>query len=213
MVMRDTAWVRRHIASSSGAPKRRRSIAALTIVQYWFRPQRLIGIIASLAIVSIAGGIVLALSLLPFQYRQARQRWEQQDIRHYQLEVTWASGWSFGHARVEMRDNKVVRAIDLDTGQPLDSGKLLSAGYFASIDRLFEIIDARMQPTWAWRNLLARLSPSLARRIDGCVAPLSDVGYDPQFGFPSRIAYNDGWCTVTFFDYSNVTITGFQPLP
>ena len=168
---------------------------------------------AMLLILSIAGIIILALWLLPFQYRQARQRWEQQRITHYQMEVTWAGGWSYGHVRVEMRDNQLVKAIDLETGQPLDRSRLLTARYFASVDNLFEIIDARMQPKWVWRNLLERVSPSLARRIDSCVAPLSDVGYDPQFGFPTRISYNDGWCAITFFDYSRVTITGFQPLP
>jgi hypothetical protein len=155
----------------------------------------------------------MAMSLLPYQYQQAHRRWQQQRIRHYELEVSWASGWSLGHVWMEMRDNQLVRAVDLDTNQPLDPSKLLSASYFGSIDQLFGIIDARMQPQWAWRNVLEHYLPWLAHRIDRCVAPLSDVGYDPQFGFPTRIAYNDGWCTLTFFDYSNVKISQFHPLP
>jgi hypothetical protein len=207
-------WVRRHAARQLGRPAwLKQRDTARAAAPPWFQSQRLVGALATLLIASTAGIIILALSLLPFQYWQARQRWEQRRIRHYQLEVAWASGWSYGHVRVEMRDDQLVKAIDLDTGQPLDLSKLPAARYFGSIDRLFEIIDARMQPKWAWRNLLERLSPALARRIDSCVAPLSDVGYDPRFGFPTRISYNDGWCTITFFDYSNVTIAGFQPLP
>ena len=209
--MRDIESLRRQIAPPFRASKRRLHPAALD--RPWFRSQRLIGVVATLAIVSIAGIVFLALSLLPFQYRQARQHWEQQRISHYQMELTWASGWSYGHVQVEMRDNQLVKALDLDTGQPLDQSKLLAARYFGSVDRLFEIIDARMQPQWLWRNLLERVSPALARRIDSCVAPLSDVGYDPQFGFPNRLSFNDGWCTITFFDYSNVSVMGFQPLP
>ena len=207
-------WVRRHAVLSLGrAEWLKQRDTGRAADPPLFQSQRLVGVIATLLILSIAGIVILALWLLPFQYRQARQRWAQQHISHYQLEVTWASGWSYGHARVEMRDNQLVKAVDLDTGQQLDTGRLLIARYYGSIDRLFEIIDVRMQPKWAWRNLLERLSPSLARRIDSCVAPLSDVGYDPRFGFPTRISYNDGWCTITFFDYSNVTIAGFQPLP
>jgi hypothetical protein len=179
----------------------------------WFQSQRLIGSTAMLLVVSFVGIAILALLLLPFQHQQARRRWEQRHIRHYEVEVAWASGWSFGHVRVEMRDNQLVKAVDLDTGRPLDSSKLLWARYFGSIDQLFEIIEVRMRPEWAWRNLLERYSPSLARRIDTCVAPLSDVGYDPQFGFPTNISYNDGWCAITFFDYSNVKVTQFHPLP
>jgi hypothetical protein len=179
----------------------------------WLRSQRTIGALAALIVVGIVGIVTLALMLLPFQYRQARQRWEQQRISHYHMEVTWAGGWSYGHVLVEMRDNQLIKAVDLETGQPLDQNRLLTARYFASVDNLFEIIDARMQPKWVWRNLLERAAPALARQIDACVAPLSDVRYDPQFGFPTKIAYNDGWCAITFFDYSNVTISGFQRLP
>ena len=177
------------------------------------RARLLLGIVAGLALAGVAG-MVTALPALPsFTLQQARQRWAHQGIRHYQAEVTWASGWSYGHVRVEMRDNQLVKAVDADTGQQPDTGKLIVAGYYGSIDHLFGIIDARMQPEWAWRSLLERYAPWFARRIDRCVAPLSDVGYDPQFGFPTRISYNDGWCTITFFDYSNVNVTGFQPLP
>src|SRR5262245_45759430 len=212
--MSDIESTHRHMARLFGHPKRLRLHGpAHTIDQPWFQSQRLIGFVATLVILSIAGIIFLALALLPFQYRQARQRWEQQRVQHYAMEITWASGWSYGHVRVEMRDNQLVKAVDADTGQQLDTGRLLVAGYLGSIDQLFDIIETRMQPKWAWRNLLERLSPSLARRIDRCVAPLSDVAYDPQYGFPTRISYNNGWCTITFFDYSSVTITGFQPLP
>jgi hypothetical protein len=229
-------WIRRHAARATDRlqPGRRSGFRAKTFAAQswldrskrlkrrataretgplWFQSQRLIGSAAMLLVVSFVGIAILALLLLPFQYQQARRRWEQRHIRHYEVEVAWASGWSFGHVRVEMRDNQLVKAVDLDTGRPLDSSKLLSARYFGSIDQLFEIIEVRMRPEWAWRNLLERYSPSLARRIDSCVAPLSDVGYDPQFGFPNRISYNDGWCTITFFDYSNVRVVGFQPLP
>jgi hypothetical protein len=173
----------------------------------------LIGSTATLLAALLASIVILALSVLPFQYRQARLRWEQQRMRHYQVEVVWANGWNFGDARVEMRDNRLVQAIDLETGQSLARNKLLSAAYFGSIDNLFAIIEKRVQPSWNWRNLLARYVPSLARRIGSCAAPLGEVSYDPQYGYPTNLWYNDGWCTNTFFNYSNVKITQFVPLP
>ncbi len=173
----------------------------------------LVGGMAALLVAIIAGVVIVVLQLLPFQYQRAHRRWAQQQIHHYELEVAWADGWSFGHARVEMRDDQFVRGVDLDTGQPLAPNKLLYAGYFGSVDKLFAIIEKRVRLAWNWRNLLARYVPAVARRLDSCVAPLGEVNYDSDYGYPSNIWYNDSWCTNTFFNYSNVKITQFTPLP
>src|SRR6185295_14929271 len=101
----------------------------------------LIAGMVTLLVACIAGIAVIAPSLLSLQYQQAHRRWEQQGLRHYELEVAWANGWSFGHALMEMRDNQLVKGVDLDTGQPLGPGKLLPASYFGSIDNLFQIIS------------------------------------------------------------------------
>lgn len=168
---------------------------------------------AALLVALFAGLIVLALPMMPFQYQRARQRWEQQRMRHYEVEVSWANGWDYGNARVELRDGQIVRALDLDTGQPLVASKRSSAGYFGSIDNLFEIIQTYVQPQLNWRNLLAHYVPALTSQLVSCAAPLPRVRYDPQFGFPADIWYNDSWCANTFFNYSNVKITRFSPLP
>lgn len=173
----------------------------------------LIGGMAALLATLLIGVAVLAQPLVPFQYQRARQRWEQQRVRHYEVDVSWANGWNYGNARVEMRDGQVVRAIDLDTGQPLLAHKRNSAGYFGSIDNLFEIIRTYVQPQLNWRNLLAHYVPALASRLVPCAAPLPRVSYDPHFGFPTDLWYNDSWCANTFFNYSNVRIARFSPLP
>ena len=56
-------------------------------------------------------------------------------------------------------------------------------------------------------------APALAHRLVSCDAPLPAVSYDQRFGFPTEIWYNDSWCANTFFNYSNVKITNFRPLP
>jgi hypothetical protein len=173
----------------------------------------LIGGTATLLTALLAGVVVLTLPILPFQHQRARQRWEQQRMSHYEVEVTWANGMNFGHALVEIRDNKLVKGTDLDTSQPIAPPKTLSAAYFGSIDNLFAIIKTRVRPEWNWRNLLARYYPDLARQIDACPAPLSEVRYDPQLGYPSDVWYNDSWCAKTFFNYSHVTIVRLRPLP
>lgn len=172
-----------------------------------------LGSVIVLIVTLLAGAIALVAPFAPLQYQRARQRWEQQGVRHYEVDIAWANGWNYGSARVEMRDGKVVRAIDPATGQPLALNKRYNAGYFSSIDNLFTIIQTYVLPELNWRNLLAHLVPALAHRLVSCDAPLPTVSYDQRFGFPSEIWYNDSWCANTFFNYSNVKITHFSPLP
>lgn len=170
------------------------------------------GVVAGFVLMLVAvGGIML--SVLPFQYQQAHDLWREQRVRHYVVDVSWANGWDVGSARVEMRGNEIVRAIDPANGQPLAASKVFSAKYYASMDNLFLIIEQRVGPAWNWRNLLARYLPDLARKVDPCISPLGDVAYDPDYGFPTMIWYNDSWCANTFFNYSNVKVTNFTPLP
>lgn len=178
-----------------------------------FSRKFLVGGIVTLLVMLIAGLLVLLWTVLPFRHQRAREHWQQQHIQHYEVDINWANGWNFGHARIEMRNNTFVRGIDLDTGQPLSPSKVLFASYFSSINNLFDIIDVRIRPAWNWRNLLAKYAPTIAHRIDPCVAPLSDVRYDPQYGYPSEIWFNDSWCANTFFNYSHVHIERFTPLP
>ena len=169
--------------------------------------------VAALLLACIAGVLLAVLPLLPFTHQQARARWEAQKPRHYEVDVAWAHGWSFGHAHVEMLDGKLVRALDLDTGQPLAANKRSDAGYFASVDNLFGVLDQRFRSEWYWRVQLQLHYPQLAQRMFTCVAPLSDVTYDAEYGYPNDITYNDGWCANTFFTYTNVKLMGFRTLP
>ncbi|HEX5692228.1 MAG TPA: DUF6174 domain-containing protein [Roseiflexaceae bacterium] len=169
--------------------------------------------IVAVLVACIGGGLAVALPMLPFSHQQARTRWEEQKPRHYEIDVTWARGWSFGHAQVEMHDGQLVRAVDLDTGQPLGPSKRSDAGYFASVDNLFAVIDQRLQSDWYWRVQLQMNYPQLAHRLYKCVAPLSDVTYDAQYGYPTDMTYNDGWCANTFFTYTNVKLSRLRPLP
>ena len=157
--------------------------------------------------------VLVALALVPFSDALAHQRWIQQRPHHYQVDVTWASGWDFGSARVEMRDNHLVKAVDIATGQPLPPYQIHTASYFGSIDQLFTLIDKQVQGNRTWRNVLAKYVPSLARWLRACTAPLGTVEYDTDYGYPTNIWYISGWCTDTFFTYSNVKITQFTPLP
>ena len=176
-------------------------------------PKLVLGGLIALLVALLAGAAALVAPFAPLQYQRASQRWQQQGERHYELEISWANGWNYGSARVEMRDGKVVRAIDPATGQPLAPNKQMNAGYFGSVDNLFTIIRTSVLPELNWRNLLAHLVPALAHRLVSCDAPLPAVSYDQRFGFPTEIWYNDSWCANTFFNYSNVKITNFRPLP
>jgi hypothetical protein len=164
----------------------------------------------ALVAICVAG---LALTLLPVRHEWARQRWEQRRPRHYELEVSWAHNWSFGHARVEIRDGRLVGGIDLDTGRSLEVNKRGSAAYFGSIDRLFALIEWQTRPAERWQDQLARYHPQLARRLNPCAAPLPAVRYDAEYGYPTDIDYYDTECIARFFNRSSVTIRHFRPLP
>lgn len=163
-----------------------------------------------LVIICVAG---LALTLSPVRHEWARQRWEQRRPRRYELEVSWANNWSFGHARVEILDGQLVSGIDLDTGGPLGASKRSSAAYFGSIDQLFALIEWQTRPAERWQAQLARYHPLLARRLNPCAAPLPGVRYDAEYGYPTDIDYYDTECLARFFNRSSVSIRRFRPLP
>lgn len=177
------------------------------------RPTKIAIAGAALLLACVAGLVVVSLPLLPFQHQWARQRWQQRGLRHYEVDVSWASGWSFGHMQVEMRDNQIVRAVDLDSGQPLSQSRLFQTQHFASIDTLFELIDHQTRLSPNWRYQLARYNRLLGHWLDPCAAPLPRVRYDAQFGYPASVEYYDTPCIETDFNLSTVKITQFHPLP
>jgi len=158
-----------------------------------------------------AGGLASAL-LLPSAHQQARQRWQQRGPQHYELDATWASGWSFGYVRVEVQNNRVIQGIDLDTGQPLQRNRLAAAGFFTSIDNLFRMIGDQLRPASSWRFQLARYHPQLARWLDPCAALLPQIQYDAELGYPVSIDYRGSPC---FNGVQSVMlkIEHFRPLP
>jgi hypothetical protein len=171
-------------------------------------------------ILSSIGGLVLACVIglaielapaLPFVHEQARQRWEQRGLRHYELDVSWASGLSFGYARVEMLDNRIVAGVDLETGRPLDRNRMIAASAFASIDNLFGMIAAQIRPSTTWRRQLARYHPLLADRLDPCAALMPRISYDSELGYPTSISYRGSPCS----DGGDLflKIAHFRPLP
>jgi len=158
------------------------------------RARLLPGVVVGLAL-ACAAGQAAALPWLPsFSHQQARQRWEQRGPPHYELEATWASGWSFGHVRVEVLNQRIVAGVDLNTGRPLDRNRLITAGFFTQIDNLFRMIGAQLRPASTWRFQLARYHPRLARWLDPCAALLPRVEYDAELGYPTTINYRGSPC-------------------
>ncbi len=176
-----------------------------------------LGVVAGLALLMLGcmtAFIATLPPIWPMQVRQAHQRWQQANLRHYEVEVSWADGWQFGHARVEMHNGRFVGGTDLDTGQPLAASKLVSASYFASIDTLFALIEKRAWASIDWRILVGRWHPMLDRWLEPCLPPLQSATFDAQFGYPREISYNNGWCNrTTFFAYSHVQLLDLKPLP
>jgi Family of unknown function (DUF6174) len=150
--------------------------------------------IGGLALLCVAGLVFALLPMLPFTYQQARQRWEQRGPRHYEVEAAWASGWSFGHVRVEVLDEQIIAGIDLDTGQPLNRQRLATSSLFASIDNLFRMIGAQIRPATTWRYQLARYHSLLAKWLDPCAALMPQIAYDPELGYPTHINYRGSPC-------------------
>jgi hypothetical protein len=176
---------------------------------------RMLGL-AGILLIGAACGMGVLLHLAPplaWQDQDARARWVAQGVRHYRADISWADGWQVGAARVEVRDQQLLAAVDLRSGAPLVAAQYSSAGYFASVEKLFTLVETRIAATMDWRRRLGLLHPLLARWFKPCVVPLGRVHYDPSYGYPTLIEYNDGGCGAEFFTYSKVTMTNFTPLP
>jgi hypothetical protein len=176
------------------------------------RARLLAGVVAGLALACVAGAAAALPALPAFGHQQARQRWELRGPRHYELEASWASGWSFGHVRVEVLNGRVVGGIDLNTGRPLDRNRLTTASFFTEIDNLFRMIGRQLRPASTWRFQLARYHPRLARWLDPCAALLPRIQYDAELGYPTSINYRGSPC---FDSGQNVVlkIERFRALP
>lgn len=113
--------------------------------------------------------------------------------------------------RVEVRDGKVIRGVDLETGRPLEPRRLVNATPFVRIDHLFRMIEEQTRPSSNWRYQLARYHPLLAGRLDPCAAILPNIRYDQRFGYPTSISYRGSPC----FNGENgfLTIKAVRPLP
>lgn len=176
----------------------------------------LFGLISLLLLfVCFAAMLWQLLPLQPWYYHQARQHWNQQAINHYEMEVVWSSDWSQGHVRAQIRDKRIVGGEDVQSGQSLVPLKLESAGYganyFMVVENLFGLIEAQMRPAANWRTQVARYHPLLSVWLDPCAAPLPQIEYDDQFGYPEHIHYVGNPCRAQ--GDVNITIIQFQPLP
>lgn len=171
--------------------------------------------VSTLLVACLAALVISLLPLLLVRHDQARQRWKQHNLRHYEVEVAWSSNWSHGHLRAEMRDNRIVGGVDLDTGRSLVPLSLESApygaNYYVVIDNLFELIQAQSRTPANWRTLVARYNPLLAGWLAPCAAPLPTVRYDAEYGYPTSINYRGSPCTKQ--GDVNVMVKHFQPLP
>jgi hypothetical protein len=158
------------------------------------------------------GGLALGLTrYLPLRQAEARRLWAERGPRHYEIDLSWAAGWNYGAARVEMRDGRLVRALDLQTGAPLPDHRRFAAGFYANVDNLFAVIDEELRPAPSWRGQLARYHPLLAEWIDRCAAQMPDVAYDRALGFPTRISYRGTPCVNG--ENLSLSVYRLQPLP
>ncbi|HEX9370810.1 MAG TPA: DUF6174 domain-containing protein, partial [Roseiflexaceae bacterium] len=155
----------------------------------------LVGLVA-LTVICVVPGALALLPGLPFEQQRARQRWARNRPQRYELEIAWASDWTRGRVRAEVRDNRIIAGTDLDTGQPLAHRKLAVASQFASIDNLFEMIEAQTRPSSTPRYQIARYHPLLARWLDSCAPPFPDVRYDAELGYPIAIDYRGSPCFI-----------------
>lgn len=171
--------------------------------------------VGTLLIVCLTGLVIMVQSLLPLRHAHARQIWEQNRVNHYELEVEWETTWSRGHVRAEIRDDRIVGGVDLDSGRPLVPLRLENAGYganyFMVVEHLFNLIEAQTQAAGNWRTQAARYHPLLAHALDPCAVPMPRVRYDDTFGHPTHIHFFGSPCRAQ--GEGKISIKRFQPLP
>jgi uncharacterized protein DUF6174 len=160
--------------------------------------------------------LIAGLSALPLQERRARERWEQRRPQHYELVVQWND--SLGpprHVRAEVRDQQLIAATDIATGQSLDLATLGAERNVLEIDRIFDTIARQSRPVDDWRTQLARYYWLLSRWLNPCVTRLPDVVYDAEYGYPTSVRYHSNSCvdSLAFRMDTSIKIEQFQVLP
>jgi hypothetical protein len=148
-----------------------------------------------LALVAAMLAVLLAQVRSPLTYSSARERWERQAPQHYELEVEAQAEGVAMHLLLEVRDEQLVRGINLRTGALLTADHLAPYRTWLPIDRLFDLIELRSYGGNTWRHRVAALTPGVAQQLQWCLARPMRVGYDPQLGYPATVRFRENVCS------------------
>jgi flagellar biogenesis protein FliO len=147
------------------------------------------------ALAAVLAALAQAWLWVPLTHSSARERWDRQDLRHYEMEVVAQADGIDLHLLVEVRDEQLVRGVNLRTGSRLTADQLAPYLIWLPIERLFDRIEVQRYSGTSWRHQVAELSPWIAQQLRWClVRPLHAV-YDPQRGYPSAVRFRHNICS------------------
>jgi hypothetical protein len=175
-------------------------------------PKIWLALVLLLIVTSCGAGLWLTpLSALP-RFRLAQERWSARGIRHYRMTIRMSHGWiDNGPWTLEVRDEQVLSGYHADTGAPLDTVQLKLAQLRAPISTLFTAIRDDLRLSRSVSTHLARLLPPLRRQLDRCAAPIPQIAYDPDLGYPRLIVVYASPCFIRA-DWT-VSVLELTPLP
>lgn len=117
-----------------------------------------------------------------------RDLWESKNITSYSFEYNRGCFCAYrGPVVVVVKNSQITNILDPTTNQPFSPAR--SADWYETIDQIFDEID----------ELKAGKPQTL------------DVTYDPTYGFPNSINYNQS--DMIADEEFNLTITNFKILP
>ena len=171
---------------------------------------------------------------LVYRHERAYQIWKQRKPAHYLYTVQVHSNFWTTQVQIEMRSNKIIGTIDLQTGQKADFFNMVPGSYlhetstiwgYLRIDDLFNQIHIASKPSRTMKSLVARINPgwyyaaAMHGWVDygwmGCEMAYPDVEYNPIYGYPERVLLSGNACSSVIELHSPVVISidSFQVLP
>jgi hypothetical protein len=188
------------------------------------------------ALMALAACLVggLALDSFYLQHERAAAHWNQRKPRHYQYEVfIQSSFWQNGFL-IEIQDSRIIRTINLASGQPAEIWNMAPGSYmhqtgmlwqYIHIDQIFDLVKIARRPPKTFPALLTRINPEMYYALaykgllpyerTSCDPSFPRARYNQDYGYPERLALGGHPCTTVMELVSPITIQidRFQPLP
>jgi hypothetical protein len=158
---------------------------------------RLCGALCTLLVLAAVVVTMLPQLRPPLTHRGARELWGQQGLRHYEMDVEAHADHIALHLTIEVRDEGLVRGVNMHTGASLTADDLAPYLIWLPIEHLFDWIELQRYSGsgTSWQREVANLAPAVAQQLRWCLVRPMQASYDPQLGYPATVQFRHNVCS------------------